>query len=383
MTVHDDLAVCYCMTSLQGLYHDNEDRCSVAKFDGWSVNTADSALQLPMYQPVEAKANLDVEAPTPRCDDQVQRLIQGSAKTWCAPAKVSLSKGNCVEEISLVGGLMFTICDGHDGPEAADLVVQELPRTLMRCWRETNSQHVIRTQDQILAASARASIKETFVQSLFEVEESFKRKYPVDTNEATGETTYACTSGSCALCTIILGNEIWCANLGDCRAGILFCDRQGAKTGYRFTWLSREHRIRNQDEIDRVNSCGGWFSKGRLGGMLEPTRTIGDLDVKASQPSDCLSVVPEVRMTKIERSGLLMIATDGVWDEMNGQEVFRFLRKHKDVWSVVKNCLNQNEVVTTEQLEELSRRIVTKARYRGSEDDITLICALLKPASSL
>ena len=105
MTVHDDLAVCYCMTSLQGLYHDNEDRCSVAKFDGWSVNTADSALQLPMYQPVEAKANLDVEAPTPRCDDQVQRLIQGSAKTWCAPAKVSLSKGNCVEEISLVGGL--------------------------------------------------------------------------------------------------------------------------------------------------------------------------------------------------------------------------------------------------------------------------------------
>ena len=105
MTVHDDLAVCYCMTSLQGLYHDNEDRCSVAKFDGWSVNAANSVLRLPIYQPVEAKANLDVDAPTPKCDDQLQCLIRGSAKTWCAQAEVSLSKGNSVEEIRRVGGL--------------------------------------------------------------------------------------------------------------------------------------------------------------------------------------------------------------------------------------------------------------------------------------
>lgn len=76
----------------------------------------------------------------------------------------------------------------------------------------------------------------------------------------------------------------------------------------------------------------GLIEHGRVGG-LEPSRTIGDFDVKASQPPGVLSVVPHVSvLNKIEKPSLLFIGTDGVWDSLNGEAVIKLLKRNKRLW---------------------------------------------------
>lgn len=48
----------------------------------------------------------------------------------------------------------------------------------------------------------------------------------------------------------------------------------------------------------RCLSSGGFVtSTGRFQGVLEPSRTIGDVDVKAEAPKGCIASYPEVRVT--------------------------------------------------------------------------------------
>jgi serine/threonine protein phosphatase PrpC len=61
-------------------------------------------------------------------------------------------------------------------------------------------------------------------------------------------------------------------------------------------------------------------------GVLEPSRTIGDFDVKARTqncPGSVISIVPEVRYVDMAANrnsrdkvglGFIVLATDGVWD---------------------------------------------------------------------
>lgn len=52
-------------------------------------------------------------------------------------------------------------------------------------------------------------------------------------------------------------------------------DSKTSKTTQQFqvTWFSKEHRSSSPKERARIRARGGWFRHGRVGGVLEPTRS--------------------------------------------------------------------------------------------------------------
>ncbi len=90
------------------------------------------------------------------------------------------------------------------------------------------------------------------------------------------------TAGCCANSCVCWSRFLWCSNLGDCRALYIplnAFDSPSFETGT-FCWLSRDLKATTSYEQDRILSCGWRVLDGRVEG-LEPTRTIGDFDVKA------------------------------------------------------------------------------------------------------
>eukprot|EP00391_Amoebophrya_sp_Ameob2_P001213 CAMPEP_0179005136 /NCGR_PEP_ID=MMETSP0795-20121207/13737_1 /TAXON_ID=88552 /ORGANISM="Amoebophrya sp., Strain Ameob2" /LENGTH=753 /DNA_ID=CAMNT_0020699565 /DNA_START=199 /DNA_END=2460 /DNA_ORIENTATION=- len=71
----------------------------------------------------------------------------------------------------------------------------------------------------------------------------------------------------------------------------------------RFSWLSRDFRADKTYERARMRQLGFTaIVNGRVCGCLEPSRTIGDLDIKAQIPNGVISIVPETRSVDMARA---------------------------------------------------------------------------------
>lgn len=93
------------------------------------------------------------------------------------------------------------------------------------------------------------------------------------------------------------------------------------------------HDASNPAEINRVIAAGGFLSStGRFQGILEPSRTVGDVDVKAEAPNGVIVSFPELFKVDIASDvfhgdeppavpAFLVLATDGIWDETSASTV--------------------------------------------------------------
>merc|ERR1719333_186153 len=139
------------------------------------------------------------------------------------------------------------------------------------------------------------------------------------------------TAGTCVLSCVLAGPFIWCANLGDCRAVYvpLHVPGQGEASSKgpkgEVCLLSKDQKASSPHELERIRKLGGSVERGRIEG-LEPSRTLGDFDIKSRCPPGVISVVPEVRCREISNGrlsaqGLVICATDGVWDILCSKDV--------------------------------------------------------------
>ena len=78
--------------------------------------------------------------------------------------------------------------------------------------------------------------------------------------------------GAVATTCILLGNMLYCINLGDCRS--VLC-RNGQAIN-----LSIDHKATLKSEIMRVEALGGYVTNGRVFGRLMITRAFGDFELK-------------------------------------------------------------------------------------------------------
>ncbi|CAM9797822.1 unnamed protein product [Ectocarpus fasciculatus] len=101
-------------------------------------------------------------------------------------------------------------------------------------------------------------------------------------------------------------------------------------------------------------------------GVLEPSRVIGDYDIKRTWPG-CVIAEPYVLVrslpyTRGQEPSILVVASDGVWDSMTQTSVSKLvtaaIRKQKDP-------------------RQVSKELVAAAREAGSGDDITVVIAKL------
>jgi len=149
------------------------------------------------------------------------------------------------------------------------------------------------------------------------------------------------------------------ANVGDSRA-VLVCD-----TGVRR--VSTDHRACDPSEARRITEEGGFVRHGRVGGQLSVSRSLGDHHLKGSG----VSCVPDVCTCNAGEGEVLVIASDGLWDALEDDDVRQVLR------SCVENAVTQRVDIGSHMRDGAARALVNCAKERGSRDNILALAVFV------
>jgi serine/threonine protein phosphatase PrpC len=255
------------------------------------------------------------------------------------------------------------VLDGHDGAMASQFLSDSLPPLLLK---------------KIFASKAQLG---PAITSAFDQLESELEKTRT-------------TSGSCVALNCLFGRYIINANLGDCRVAYVPLNPldQTPQPG-KFTWLSRDMKASSPHERDRIRACGGQVIDGRVAGILEPSRTIGDFDVKARCPKNTITPIPELRLADLLTTGrraddtsmqaggaaVIVSATDGVWDECGAAEIAAVVnanmsgirRLQEGMGAAIAHGKQSQQNQDASVLTTIATQIVKTAVEKGSGDDCT------------
>ncbi|KAI3733453.1 hypothetical protein L6452_12896 [Arctium lappa] len=264
----------------------------------------------------------------------------------------------------------FGVYDGHGGSKAAEFVAKNLHSNVFemldKCSENTTTEEVV---------------KAAFIKT----DDEFLKQ--------------GLESGTCCVTALIKGKDLVVSNLGDCRAVL---SRKG-----KVETLTKDHRASHEDERKRIEDKGGYVElhRGtwRVHGILAVSRSIGDAHLK-----DWVVGEPETKVLPLTKDlEYLVLASDGLWDEVGNQEAIDVVTrcmlppKVKKVYRMkqtVKNNRKGNEneeprpkvkTKTPNQnqnsepgpgtgLVEACKELVNLGVSKGSLDDITVMIVDLK-----
>ena len=192
---------------------------------------------------------------------------------------------------------LFGIFDGHGGTDVVKFVKTRLPQLI-----------------------------KIYLNDLFPVEIAFKNAFKkVDEELKFFDSEYI---GTTATLILIKDNKIYCANVGDSKAYIIY-----DKT---YKQISNDHKCTNEDERKRIAEIGGKIIKNRVMGQLILTRTLGDLYVKQFGVIN----TPDINVYDInETINYIIIASDGVWDVVDLDTITNMGKAGKNVGEFCKDIV--------------------------------------------
>lgn len=236
---------------------------------------------------------------------------------------------------------LIAVLDGHGGGMVADFVKEKLFPAIERCY--DHGFNLKELSDTIDSLDQQAQDK------------------------AQQQLDY---SGACMVCVLLYVDEVTglpqtlTLNVGDCRAimhearGKGKKDNKGSGPNGKHYALSEDHCEANTKEKQRVLASGAYIEYGRIGGVLEPFRSIGDIDMKEREMDGWVIATPEIKKTQLQLGrSTLVLATDGVWGSLVNQKVM----------AIALEFPNDPQAAAD--------AIVTAAREAGSLDDITVVVA--------
>lgn len=126
---------------------------------------------------------------------------------------------------------------------------------------------------------------------------------------------------------MITPTDIYVANAGDSRA--VLAKRVGGDK-YQAIDLSVDHKPDLPEEKKRIEKAGGFVEDNRVKGILNLSRSLGDLEYKTdssiSLKDQMITAHPDIRIEKLTSdAAFLVIACDGIWDCLTSQEAVNFV----------------------------------------------------------
>ncbi|XP_016496513.1 putative protein phosphatase 2C 53 [Nicotiana tabacum] len=215
---------------------------------------------------------------------------------------------------------IFGVFDGHGGAKAAEFAAKNLGRNII-------NEVALRSED---------GLEEAVREGYLSTETDFLK---LNTN-----------GGSCCVTALIQNGQLIVSNAGDCRAVM---SRGGVAEA-----LTVDHRPSRQDEMERIQSLGGYVDccRGvwRIQGSLAVSRGIGDSHLKRWVIAE-----PETKILTIEpECEFLILASDGLWEKVTNQEAVEVARPL---------CIGVDNV----QRLSACKKLIDLAVMRGSSDDIS------------
>ncbi|GMG14996.1 unnamed protein product [Phytophthora fragariaefolia] len=244
---------------------------------------------------------------------------------------------------------LFAVMDGHGGSWAGDFLVDELFKTIEEVYDDG-----------------------------FDHTELSKALEELDRRFCAMATRKMDTSGACLLAVLLYVDpntdtpQKIVLNIGDCRAIAREAPKSassGKAKGKTATTgaanavaLSEDHCAGNVKERMRALRSGAFIQNRRIAGVLEPFRTIGDIDMKGPDMKNWVIPSPEIRQSELlVGRTILVIATDGVWSVLNNNRTMALVAKEFGAHG------------SRPSAEAAAQAIVKEAREFGSSDDVTVI----------
>jgi len=160
-----------------------------------------------------------------------------------------------------------------------------------------------------------------------------------------------CGSTACIAVLDDRRRQLIVGNVGDCRCVL--------SRGGKAVDLTSDHRLTRLDERQRIEKAGGLIVSNRVNGMLAVSRSFGDVQHKGKDDAGSVVAVPEIRVESlIEIDEFFVLATDGLWDVMQSQQVVNFIRL----------SLNEHR-----DIERAAREIAEEALTQGSVDNVSVV----------
>ena len=141
-------------------------------------------------------------------------------------------------------------------------------------------------------------------------------------------------TGSTA-CMVYITSEnskkiLYCANVGDTRCVLIKNNKK--------IRLTYDDRAGDPKEHDRIVSEGGVVFNGRVYGQLMLSRAFGDWELKTYG----VSCEPHVVRYEIESDDqFLVVATDGVWDVLEDEDVFQMSKRENNAKDFCDNIMKE------------------------------------------
>ena len=207
---------------------------------------------------------------------------------------------------------LFGIFDGHGGNDVVKYIKDRIPEIIKQ-----------------------------YLNDLFPIEKCFINSFnKIDEELKFYDSEY---TGSTATLVLIQDNKIYCANVGDSRAYIIY-------NNY-IKQITVDHKCSVPEEAERIRNYGGKITKNRVQGQLVLSRSLGDLYCKKYGVIN----LPDISVNKIDNNvKYVVIASDGIWDVVDENTVLNMSRLKKNA-------------------EEFCKELVKKAIEKESKDNISCI----------
>lgn len=243
----------------------------------------------------------------------------------------------------------FAVFDGHGGSRASRFAAENLHRTLALKFPKGEVENL----DKL--------VKKCLLDTFKQTDEDFLK-------QASSQKP-AWKDGTTATCMLVVDDSVYVANLGDSRALLCRMEQEGEDDCQKCVTLSlsKEHNPTCYEERMRIQKAGGTVRDGRVLGVLEVSRSLGD-----GQYKRCGVIsTPDLRRCQLTHNDrFVILACDGLFKVFTAEETVRF------VHSVLQDAtVEAKEGQTAEEgrFEAACQRLANEAVRRGCADNVTVI----------
>ncbi|CAN7987379.1 unnamed protein product [Ixodes pacificus] len=240
----------------------------------------------------------------------------------------------------------YGVFDGHNGCRASRHAAQYLHRHLAARFPKGDMEHVEK------------EIKRSIMESFKKTDEDFLRR--------AGSCKPSWKDGTTAVTVVAINNTLYIANLGDSKA--ILCRYSAATQKHISVPLSKDHTPTEYAERMRIQKAGGHVRDGRVLGVLEVSRSIGDGQYKRCGVS-CLPDVMRCQLTEADR--FLVLACDGLWKVFTSDQVIAAVLSVLEDDSLVAE--GDEKRLLELRYEAACNKLVNEAVRKLSGDNVTVV----------
>ncbi|GFS03018.1 integrin-linked kinase-associated serine/threonine phosphatase 2C [Elysia marginata] len=240
---------------------------------------------------------------------------------------------------------LYAVFDGHGGVRASRFASQHLHNNLRDRFPKGELKQVEK------------EIKKIFLETFKKTDEDFLKE------AARNKPSWK--DGTTAVVVLAINDTLYIANLGDSKA--VLCRYKECEAKHMGVSLTVDHSPSVYEERIRIQKAGGVVREGRVLGVLEVSRSIGDGPYKRHG----VTCVPDVKRCQLtDNDRYLMIACDGLWKSYSVDESIQFANKILEDPNVTATGRKTPEDL---KFDSACSKLANSAVLRLSGDNVTVV----------